>query len=93
MNIERLEDLREYLLRAKFPGDKFVLRIRRQFGNINLSENAKNIACRGGLGVKEERQQFYGLVVAGQGRPSSHFSGKEKCVFEECERLFEHHSR
>ncbi len=92
MRIECLGDLEKYLTRTRFPGNNLVSRIREQFGDINLSERAKRIACGGGLGEEKERQRFYGLVVFGQG-PDTHFSGKEKSVLEECERRFRHHSR
>lgn len=92
MRIEGLRDLEEYLSKTKFPGKDLLLRIRKQFGDINLPESARRIACCGGLGEKKERQKFYGKVVSGQGT-DTHFSGKERSVLKESERRFDHHSR
>ncbi len=92
MGIENLRDLKTYLSRTKFPGNKLTTRIIDQFGNIGLPEDAIEIACGGGLGAKEERQRFYGLVVFGQGR-DTHFSGKERSLLGECAKRFDHHTR
>jgi len=80
VDVETLTDLEEFLDKTDFPGQKLVVRIRGQHGDLELPNEAIRIACRGGLDDKRRRQEFHGLVVENNGVEDTHFSGRKKLL-------------